>query len=131
MSKRATVVRLAPEDGETLQQWIRASTTEQRLVLRARIVLAAARGESTTGIARHEKVRPATISKWRQRYAKRGLAGLQDAPRPGPRRRYSPATKERVLKQLDQPPPSGYARWNGRLLAEALGDVSPRQVWRV
>jgi transposase len=36
-----------------------------------------------------------------------------------------------VLKQLDQPPPPRYARWNGRLLAEALGDVSPRQVWRL
>ena len=48
----------------------------------------------------------------------------------------SPATLRRshaaaVLKQLDQPPPPGYARWNGRLLAEALGEVSPRQVWRL
>lgn len=131
MSKRATVVSLAQEDGETLQQWIRASTTEQRLALRARIVLAAARGETTTGIARREKVRPATVSKWRQRYGKRGLAALQDAPRPGPQRRYGEATEQRVLKQLDQPPPPGYARWNGRLLAEALRDVSPRQVWRI
>jgi transposase len=59
------------------------------------------------------------------------LAGLQDAARPGPPLRYTEATKQRVLKQLDQPPPSGYARWNGRLLAGALGDISPRQVWRV
>ena len=61
----------------------------------------------------------------------RGLGGLHDAPRPGPRRRYDEATEQRVLKQLDQPPPPGYARWNGRLLAQALGDVSPRQVWRI
>jgi transposase len=32
---------------------------------------------------------------------------------------------------LDQPPPDGYAQWNGRLLAEALGDVSADQVWRI
>jgi transposase len=131
MSKPATEVKLTLEDTETLQRWCRASTTEQRLALRARIVLAAARNESTIRIARREKVRGATVSKWRQRYAQQGPRGLQDAPRPGPRRRYTTATQQRVLKQLDQPPPPGYARWNGRLLAQALGDVSPRQVWRI
>ena len=131
MSKPAAEVKLTPEDAETLQKWCRTSTTEQRWALRARIVLAAARNESTTHIAGREKVRPATVSKWRQRYAQQGLRGLQDVPRPGPRRRYGEATQQRVLKQLDQPPPPGYARWNGRLLAEALGEVSPRQVWRL
>src|SRR6516164_5787733 len=103
MSKPATEVRLTPEDTETLQKWCRTSTTEQRLALRARIVLAAARNESTTRIARHEKVRPATVSKWRQRYAQQGLRALPDVPRPGPPRRYGEATQQRVLKQLDQP----------------------------
>jgi transposase len=131
MGKPATEVKLTPEDAETLHKWCRTSTTEQRLALRARVVLAAARNESTTRIASRENVRRATVSKWRQRYARQGLRGLQDGPRPGPRRRYSEATQQRVLKQLDQPPPPGYARWNGRLLAEALGDVSPRQVWRI
>ncbi len=130
MSKLATEVKLTPGDAETLQKWSQASTTEQRLALRARVILAAARNESTTRIAAREKVRTATVSKWRQRYAQQGLRGLHDAPRPGPRRRYDEATQQRVLKQLDQPPPPGYARWNGRLLAQALGDVSPRQVWR-
>src|SRR4029434_4788320 len=31
---------------------------------------------------------------------------------------------------LDEPPPNGYARWTGPLLAEALGDVHEQQVWR-
>jgi transposase len=131
MSKPATEVKLTSEDAETLQKWSQASTTEQRLALRARVILAAARKESTTRIAARERVRAATVSKWRQRYARQGLRGLHDAPRPGPRRRYDPVTEQRVLKQLDQPPPPGYARWNGRLLAEALGDISPRQVWRI
>jgi transposase len=131
VSKPATKVRLTQEDEGTLQRWIRASTTEQRLALRARIVLAAAHDESTTRIARREKVRGATLSKWRQRYVKRGLVGLQDAPQPGPQRDYDETTQQQVLKQLDQPPPPGNARWDRRLLVEALSDVSPRQVWRV
>ncbi|MGH8525374.1 MAG: IS630 family transposase, partial [Gammaproteobacteria bacterium] len=40
-------------------------------------------------------------------------------------------SERRVLAMLDEPPPRGYARWNGRLVAEALGDVSSAQVWRV
>ena len=95
MSKPAAEVKLTPEDAETLQKWCRTSTTEQRWALRARIVLAAARNESTTHIAGREKVRPATVSKWRQRYAQQGLRGLQDVPRPGPRRRYGEATQQR------------------------------------
>jgi len=35
------------------------------------------------------------------------------------------------LAQLDEPPPEGYAGWTGTRLAEALGDVSDDQVWRV
>ena len=31
---------------------------------------------------------------------------------------------------LDQPPPPGFARWNGPLIAKALGDVDVQYVWR-
>jgi len=31
---------------------------------------------------------------------------------------------------LDKPPPQGYARWTGALLAKALGDVDVQYVWR-
>lgn len=131
MSKKATEVKLGEEDQQTLERWVRGSRTEQRLALRARIVLSAAQGQTSSHIARQQRVRLATVSKWRGRFARQGLMGLEDAPRPGARPRYGEATEPRVLKQLDQPPPRGQARWNGRLLARALGDVSPRQVWRI
>ena len=31
---------------------------------------------------------------------------------------------------LDRPPPKGFARWNGPLIAKALGDVDVQYVWR-
>lgn len=114
-----------------MESWARASTTEQRLVLRARLILAAAAGTSTTAIAQRFRVRPGTVSQWRRRFAMQRLVGLQDRPRPGPRRRYGAEVERRILARLDQPPPSGYASWSGRLIARALGDVSARQVWRV
>lgn len=101
------------------------------MALRARIILAAADGQSNLAIAEAVRVRPATVSKWRVRYARAGLGGLSDAPRPGVRRRYEAATERRILAQLDETPPAGHGTWTGSLVAEALGDVSPSQVWRV
>src|ERR1700682_5970976 len=41
------------------------------------------------------------------------------------------SVERRILDQLAEAPPQGFARWNGRLVAEALGDVSDDAVWRV
>ena len=47
-----------------------------------------------------------------------------------PSRSTRPQTDKRILALLDQPPPKGYARWTGPLLAAALGDVDVQYVWR-
>jgi len=122
---------LMAEDREVLESWARGAKTEQRLALRGRIILAAAAGKSTRAMARAEGVRPATVSQWCGRFARRGIAGLFDAPRSGAKRRYDDTTRQRILAKLDQPPPAGYASWNGELVAKALGNVSAHQVWRV
>lgn len=131
MGRPATAIVLTPDDRATLTQRLRAPTSEQRVVVRARIVLAAADGQSTDGIAEQLALRPATVSKWRRRFARLGVAGLADAPRPGPDRRYDAASERRILKQLDAAPPEGHATWTGAMVATALGDVSPDEVWRV
>jgi transposase len=100
------------------------------LALRARIILGTAEGQQTAQIARALAVRPATVSKWRCRFAKEGLAGLEDAARPGKPSISSQETGKRGLSQLVLPPPAGYSYWDGRLLAAALG-VNPHQVWRI
>ena len=52
MIPEAAVVRLTPADRAVLEARIRAPTTEQRDVFRARIVLLADEGRSTRSIAR-------------------------------------------------------------------------------
>jgi transposase len=126
----AVVVRLKPEERAVLEARVRAPTTEQRQVFRARIVLLAAEGRSTRSIARELGTMPRTVSGWRGRFAREGLGGLEDKVRPGPAPKYGAETGRRILALLDQPPPKGYARWTGRLLAGALGDVHEQQVWR-
>src|SRR3990172_4454406 len=108
MSRQATAVELSGEDRRTLETWVRSGSTQQRLVKRARIVLAAAQGEATRSIASRLGVYPTTVSKWRMRFAARGLPGLADAPRPGAPKRYGQETEKRLLAMLDEPPPAGY-----------------------
>jgi transposase len=131
MSKQAAVITLSPEEQRTLKQWLRSGSTEHRMAERAQIVLLATQGQSTVQIARTLRTRPARVSKWRQRFARHRVQGLHDAGRSGKPARYDPSTERRVLAQLDQPPPPGHSTWTGRLVAEALGDVSEDQVWRV
>src|SRR5260370_15990395 len=130
MSQRAAIC-LTPDEERTLHQWARASSGEHRLVERAKVILLANQGKANRDIARALNTRPARVSKWRQRFAKHGLHGLGDAPGSGRPGRYDAATEKRVLSLLDEPPPEGYGKWSGSLVAEALGNVSDDQVWRV
>jgi transposase len=128
---QARAVELNSVEREHLRDMVRRATSPSRDVFRARIVLDAADGLSNEAIAAARKTRPATVSKWRNRFLRRRVEGLGDAPRSGKPARYDQRTERRILQQLDRPTPSGYARWNGALLAAALQDISDHQIWRV
>src|SRR5215208_4554200 len=61
----AREVRLGPDERAELEARLRAPTSEQRHVFRARIVLMAAEGLSTRAIARDLGTMPRTVSHWR------------------------------------------------------------------
>ena len=130
MIPKAREVRLKPKVRKVLEARCRAPTTAQRDAKRARIVLLAADGHSTRSIAEEVRVQPRIVSNWRRRFADHGLGGLKDRPRAGKTPIYGPSTNRRILALLDRPPPQGYARWTGPLLAEALDDVDVQYVWR-
>src|SRR6478672_4357158 len=131
MIPKAAEVRLSSEDRAVLEARVRAPTTEQRDVFRARIILLAAEGRSTRSIARAVDTMPRTVSLWRGRFSREGLTGLTDKPRPGSVPKYNAETGRRILAVLDRPPPTGFARWTGGLIAAELGDLHEQQVWRV
>jgi len=88
----ASPVLLSSEQRETLAALVRARSTPQAMALRCRIVLSAAQPEQPT----NQQVADAldcdrhTVGQWRERYVAHGLTGLQDAPRSGRPRRFSP-----------------------------------------
>src|ERR1700724_379361 len=128
---RAAEVVLTDEQRATLRGWLGAGKTERRMAFRAEVVLVIAEGLSNEAVAERLGTRPATVSKWRGRFAQAGLSGLLDASRSGKPRQYQGEHERRILAALDEPPPAGYGRWDGRLLARHLGDISKHQIWRV
>ena len=126
----ATPIRLTREERTELDGLARSTKTEHRLRQRARIVLLAAEGLASRAIGRAVGCTTGTASKWRVRYARRRLAGLEETGARGATAKYTAETDRRILAVLDDPVPDGYARWTGPLIAARLGDVDVQYVWR-
>src|SRR5260370_11594154 len=99
MPKRATQVVLSEKEQEGLVQITNRHRSEQQQALRARMILAAAQGNSNAQIARELEVNVDTVRLWRDRWV--GLQGidldtlslagrLQDSPPPGPPPQFPP-----------------------------------------
>jgi transposase len=126
----ATLIILTAEERTELEGLARSTRTEHRLRQRAGIVLMAADGAATRVIARAAHCTTGTASKWRVRYAERRLAGLDETGDRGAEPKYTAETGQRILAALDAPPPAGFSRWTGPLIAEALGDIDVQYIWR-
>jgi transposase len=126
----ATAIVLTAAERSELEGLARSTKTQHRLRQRARIVLLAAGGMASRAIGREVRCTTGTASKWRVRYAERRRAGLDETGERGAEPKYTPQTDNRILALLDQPPPKGYGRWTGPLLAAGLGDVDVQYVWR-
>ena len=81
----APAIALSDQQRHDLRRLARAHSTPQALVRRVRIVLRAADEDRPTNlrIARDLGTSDETVGLWRRRFARAGLAGLQDAPRSG------------------------------------------------
>jgi transposase len=105
---------------EQLEALTRASSASQAEVLRARIILLAALNRTNEEIADELQTTEQTVCKWRRRFARQGLAGLQDAARVGRPGRVLDSALNTVLTKVTQPP-KGRARWSCRSMAQQAG----------
>jgi transposase len=78
-------VEVSVEDRRELERIVRASSSEVRMVERARIVVAASEGLTTAQIAQRVGCGERMVKKWRPRYSFVGLRGC--GTRRGPGRR--------------------------------------------
>ena len=76
-------ITLTDEERQVLQGMARRYTSSYCEVTRAKIVLLAAEGLQNTEIARRVDLPRQIVSKWRQRFCRKRLAGLESLPRRG------------------------------------------------
>lgn len=100
--------------------------------LRAKIILDCAAGHARAAIAERLGVAPATVSKWRRRFETHGVAGLQDAPRPGRPRKVSDAQVQELVDKVRLEQPRDATHWSTRTMSAETGISSStvHRIWR-
>jgi len=104
-----------------LQRRMRAWTSSQREASRARIILACEIHKTAEAVGRAIRVHPTTVERWRARFLKLGLAGLDDRPRPGRKPKFSPMQRLELIALACQPvvPPGDKGRSVPQLIVQA------------
>lgn len=129
----APKINLTDEDRCTLERWSRGRSTPARLVLRARIVLAAAKDLDNQAIAEELSINRLLVGKWRTRYSNQGIAGIEkDAPRGGRPAKSREAVVAQIIEWTTQNKPKNATHWSCRTLAKVLGTshAMVNRVWQ-
>src|SRR5215470_8635652 len=115
-----------------LRQWARGRSLPARQVERARVVLLAAAGKQDLEIAVEVGISNQKAARWRKRFLKMGLAGLEkDAPRSGRTPTITPSKVQEVIRKTRQEKPANATQWSTRTMAAAAGlsEKSVRRIW--
>lgn len=131
MWKSATALQVTAEERRTLQAWIAARNTPQKIVFRSRIVMMATENISNRGIARELETTRDTVILWRQRFITGRTVALTEET---PGRGRKPAIDVHKIKQvveatLHTTPPHA-THWSVRTMARAQ-DLSPATIQRI
>ena len=126
MPNHVRVLAVPEADRRELARRARNRGAPARVAERARIVLLSAEGLTGAQIAGRVGCSEPTVVKWRAQYAAVGLAGLEDAARPGgPKTVLTQDTMTEILAATVSPPPDslqaqGITHWSARRLADWL-----------
>jgi len=124
-------IHLTQEQQKTLIRLVKGRRTEVRVALRAKIVLAAARGLENQEIAEELGITRETVGRWRSRFVERSVEGLlKDLPRGGRKPTKRSRVEGRIIEMTTQKQPTNATHWSTRTLAEELG-VSQSMIHRV
>jgi transposase len=123
----APTILLTNEQERDLTRLARSKRTSVRLAQRAQIVLLAAQGLQNRDIAEQLGIGRVQVARWRERYLKCGLQGIErDLPRGAPPVKVDVA---KLVEMTTQTTPEAATHWSTRKMGAALG-VSASTVMR-
>jgi transposase len=130
MSRTSASVFLTEAEGIRLEQWIRAGSTPQQVVLRARIIVESAAGQLAQVTAARLRVHRRTVALWRRRVREQGIGWVWEiAAGRGRKPRYDAARVGQWVEATLQTKPPGATHWSTRAMARAQG-VSKNTIQR-
>jgi hypothetical protein len=89
-NKTPIKIELTSDERETLERVARSSAVPHRDVVRAQTILLLAKGMSVSAVGRQVGRARRIVCKWADRFIRKRLRGLSDAPRSGRPPRFSP-----------------------------------------
>ena len=127
----AVAIELSDEERATLESYARGRSTPARLVLRAKIVLRAAKGKQNKDIAEELETLQKTVGLWRNRFAEQRLAGIEkDAPGRGRPKRIKTKQVAEIVRLTTQEDPPNATQWSTRDMAK-MSEVSASTIGRI
>lgn len=129
--RTAPNISLSKSERKTLQQWSKGRRTPVRKVLRARIILLAAKDMQNFEIAEELGTSRQTVGLWRRRFAEHGIPGIEkDAPRGGRPPEVRREVEALIIQKTTQETPENATHWSTRSLAKEMG-ITHSMVHRV
>jgi len=114
----ATRLAVRPKDRRILVELTRKTTTPQRSVMRAAVVLDAAKGLAHAEIARRVGISRNSVMQIRERFAKFGIQSVfSDLQRPGRPKLITDRTVEKLTETVMTSTPKNATHWTSRALA--------------
>ncbi|MFO0420658.1 MAG: helix-turn-helix domain-containing protein, partial [Planctomycetota bacterium] len=129
----AVAFELTDQERATLDGYARGRSTPARLVLRAKIVLQAAKGRQNKEIAEDLGTLQKTVGLWRNRFAKLRIAGIEkDAPGRGRPKTIGATKVVDIVRITTQETPPNATQWSTRDMAKAseVSASTVRRIWR-
>jgi transposase len=124
-------IYVSPSNRARLEALIADRNTPSKVVWRAEIVLATAKGHGTTEIMRGTGKSKPCVWRWQERYIDEGVEGLlRDKSRPSRKPPLPDAVKLAVLTMTANATPANATHWSRATMAAEIG-ISPSSVGRI
>jgi transposase len=128
----ATALEVPETEKTELRRWVKAPSTPQGIVMRAKIVLLASEGRPNLHIARELSVGRPTVLLWRERFEEGGLPALREIKEGrGRKRMIGDGKVEEIVKDTLTTTPPDATHWSLRTMAgkHDVSHVFIKKVW--
>jgi len=119
MARKAIRIKFKRGEKKELTRIVNSSKSEQRMALRAKVILLAGEGKRIEDISQESGLSTQNVGKWRKRFIEQGLEGLNDARGRGRKAEISLEKQTKVVSLACSKPDNGKTRRSQREIALA------------